>query len=161
MSNRVTLDQLTEMPIAEVAALPMDQIAMLVDDADAAMATAKRQKEWLHTALLQRFEDRAAGVRRSQNKDTGTVHLHEDGYDVTFDLPALPKWDQKKLALAEAEIRSWDEDPADYMVIKRSISETAFKAWPPSIRKVFEPARTVETGRPVIKLKAIAKGRAA
>ena len=38
--------------------------------------------------------------------------------------------------------------PADYVTTEIRVPESRFTAWPPRIRSVFEPARTVATGRP-------------
>ncbi len=52
------------------------------------------------------------------------------------------------LAVAVATIVAWGEDPADYVTTEIRVPESRFTAWPPRIRAVFEPARTVATGRP-------------
>ena len=44
-------------------------------------------------------------------------------------------------------IRGWGENPADYVDTKLSVSETSYKAWPPAIRDLFTPARTVKPGK--------------
>ena len=54
-------------------------------------------------------------------------------------------------SLAE-EIRTAGENPLDYLEIAFKVPERAYTAWPERIRKAFEPARTVQTGRPTYRL---------
>jgi len=147
MRNRITLDQIGDMPINEVAALPTDQLALLVDDAADALRQAKVIHDRLDEAVALRFADRAAQTRADAGKDTGTVHFEDNGFDVTVRLPKRVKWDQAGLAALVEEIRAGGEDPAQYVKTKYDVSEAAFAAWPESIRSAFAPARTVETGK--------------
>jgi hypothetical protein len=95
---------------------------------------------------------RATAPRRRgpsrRGKDTGRVRVPDDGFEVVADLPKKAAWDQPKLAAAVATIVAWGEDPADYVTTEIRVPESRFTAWPPRIRAVFEPARTVATGRP-------------
>lgn len=148
MSNRITLSQLREMDAAQASRLPVDHLAMLLDDVGALRADAKRFGDLLHDALHQRFSDAASAARRAEGKDTGRVRLAEDGFAVIADCPKKVEWDQPRLAAAVATIVAWGEDPADYVTTEIRVPEARFTAWPPRIRDVFAPARTVATGRP-------------
>jgi hypothetical protein len=39
--------------------------------------------------------------------------------------------------------------------IEVKVSETKFGAWPPAVRELFEPARTIKAGKPTYKLERI------
>ncbi len=59
--------------------------------------------------------------------------------------------------LAEAvEIirRDWHDDPGQYVRTELKVAETAYSSWPAAIRRLFEPARTVETGKPSYRIEA-------
>jgi len=148
MSNRTTLAQLREMDATEVARLPLDQLALLLDDLAALKADAKRLGDLLHDALHSRFGAAAAAARRAEGKDTGRVRLEEGGFEVVADLPKKMDWHQGRLADAVAVLREWGENPADYVATELRVPEARFTAWPPRIRALFEGARTVATGRP-------------
>lgn len=152
MSNRVTLAQLREMTGEQVAILPVDQIAALLEDVAELKADAKRLDDLLHQGMFARYADRAAELRRAQGKDTGTASITDGDFTVKADLPAKVEWDQAKLREAEATVRSWGEDPAEYLTAVLSVPESRFKAWPDTIKRVFAPARTVGAGRPTFKL---------
>ena len=59
------------------------------------------------------------------------------------------------MAEALATLRAWGESPADYVTTEVSVPESRFTAWPPRIRALFEPARTVAAGRPSYTLRSI------
>jgi hypothetical protein len=148
MSDRITLAQLREMNPADAARLPLDQLALLLDDLAALRADAKQFGELLHDALHARFGGAASTARRAEGKDTGRVRLEQDGFEIVADLPKKVEWQQAGLATAVTTLRTWGEDPADYVATELRVPEARFTAWPPRIRALFEPARTVATGRP-------------
>lgn len=160
MSNRVTLAQLRDMTGEQAATLPIDQIAALLEDVADQKASLKGLEDLLNTALATRYGEQAAMLRRGEGKNTGTVSIGDGEFVIKADLPKKVEWDQARLREAETVVRSWGEDPAQYLSAVLSVPESRYNAWPESIRKVFEPARTVGTGRPTFKIER-AKRRAA
>jgi hypothetical protein len=152
MSNRVTLAQAREMPAEEVAALPIEQIALLLEDVAELKATAKRSDDHLHAAMRVRFADKAAEVRKEKGTDTGTVRLKDGEYTVLADLPKKVVWDQDGLGQVERQLSDMGEPIADYISVKREVSERSYGAWPASLRKMFDPHRTLDVGKPTFKL---------
>ncbi len=58
---------------------------------------------------------------------------------------------------ADGDVAYWHprasgDDPSQYVEISLSVSERAFGAWPDAIRRTFEPARTLRTGKPTFRL---------
>ena len=151
-SNRTTLAQLREMDTGQVARLPVDHLALLAEDVAESKADTKRISEKLAAALDVRFGELATAARRAEGKDTGRVRFNVDDVEVVADLPRRTEWEQARLAEAVVALRGWGEDPADYVTTELSVSETRYGAWPPRIRALFEPARTVGTGRPFYSL---------
>ena len=152
LSNRTTLAQLRDMTALQAAALPIAELAALLDDAAEMKADAKRVSDLLHDALHARFGAAAAAARRTEGKDTGRVRLEEGGFELVADLPKRVEWNQARLAEAVQTLRDWGEDPADYVATELRVPEARFTAWPPRIRALFEPARTVGAGRPTYTL---------
>ena len=140
------------MPVGEIAALPAEQLALLQEDAEAALAAAKTLKDWLDGAINLRFAEKAHAARRDMGKDTGTVQLVDDGVIVVADLPKRVDWDQAQLRTLVERIRAEDDDPAEYVDVAFKVPERKYTAWPAGIRSAFEDARTVRTGKPVFKL---------
>lgn len=93
-NNRPSLDDIRTMPVGEIAKLPAEHLALLQDDADAALDAAKRLKEWLEGAIALRYAEAAATVRRAEGKDTGLVRFEDGTVIVAADLPKKVDWDQ-------------------------------------------------------------------
>jgi hypothetical protein len=152
LSNRTTLAQIREMDTGQIAQLPIDHLVLLADDVTELKADTKTLGDKLAIALHARFGDQAAVTRRMEGKDTGRVRFQVGGFEVVADLPKRTEWDQARLRDAVAVLRGWGEDPADYVAVEMSVPESRYAAWPPRIRALFEPARTVGTGRPTYTL---------
>ena len=150
--NAPTLDQLRTMPIGDIVTLPSEVLAVLQEDADAALKSAKSMKDWLDGAIVQKFGDRAREARAAIAKDTGIVRFSDGAITIVADLPKKVDWDQAKLAALVETIRGSGEDPGQYIEISFSVSERASGAWPDAIPRTFEPARTLRTGKPTFRL---------
>jgi hypothetical protein len=158
MRNRFTLEDIPGIAIGEIAALPPDQLALLAGEAAEAMERARRVKDRLDGALDVKYGARASTARAKTGKATGTVRLADGDFVITADLPKRVRWDQARLAEAVEIIRrDWHDDPAQYVRSELKVPETAYGSWPPAIRRLFEPARTVETGKPTYRIEAAGK----
>jgi hypothetical protein len=151
-TNRPRLGDIRTMPIGEIAELPAPVLALLQDEAEEAVKAARRLADWLNGAIALRYGDRAAAVRRAEEKDTGTIRLDDGEVTVIADLTKRVDWDQSELATLVAAIRAEDGDPAEYVDTVFRVPERKYAAWPRHIRTAFERARTVKTGRPSFKL---------
>jgi len=140
------------MDTGQIAQLPIDHLVLLADDVAELKADTKQVGDKFAAALHVRFGDQAAVTRRMEGKDTGRVRLLVDGVAIVADLPKRTEWQQARLAEAVAVLRGWGEDPADYVAVEMNVPESRYAAWPPRIRALFEPARTVGTGRPTYTL---------
>ena len=148
LANRPTLDSIRMLPIGEVAALPAEHLALLQEDAAAALDASKKAKDWIDGAIALRFADHVQALRREAGKDTGTVRFEQDGVTVVADLPKRVDWDQALIAGVVERIRAAGDDPTQYVDIAIKVPERKYTAWPESIRTAFAPARTVRTGKP-------------
>ena len=152
-TNRPHLETIRNVPIGEIAQLPAEHLALLQEDAAAALDAGKRLKEWIDSAIALRFADHAQALRREAGRDTGTIRFEQDGVTVVADLPKRVDWDQDRIAKLVERIRAGGDDPSQYVDIAIKVPERKYTAWPDHIRTQFEPARTVRTGKPSITLK--------
>lgn len=136
----MTCDELKDQSPSVLDALPIEVLANLQAQAEAHLADASQMVAILHGVFTRRY---AAGLN-----DTGTHRRIDGGYEIKVTVPKRTEWDQEEIAHAVGIIRGWGEDPADYVDTKITVSETKYKAWPPSIRDLFAPARTVKAGKP-------------
>ena len=148
LANRPTLDSIRMLPIGEVAALPAEHLALLQEDAAAALDASKKAKDWIDGAIALRFADHVQALRREAGKDTGPVRFEQDGVSVVADLPKRVDWDQALIAGVVERIRAAGDDPTQYVDIAIKVPERKYTAWPENIRTAFAPARTVRTGKP-------------
>jgi len=153
--NTPTPDDLPSLSVAEIAALPVELLAILQHDVDERLKRDKAAKVRLDGAMEVRFATRAAEERRAQAKDTGTVRFDEGDFTVVADLPKRVDWDQDRLAAMVARIRAAEDDPAQYVDITYKVPERKYTAWPEAIRAGFEPARTVGSGKPSFRLEVV------
>lgn len=153
MHNRVTIDDIPAMPLGDIAALPPDQLALLIEEAAGALDRARRLKDRLHGALDLKYGARACAARATGSKAIGAVRFQDGDFVVIADLPKRVRWDQTRLAEAVETIRrDWNDDPEQYVRSELKVAETAYASWPAAIRRLFDPARTVETGKPTYRI---------
>ena len=152
LSNRPTLEALRHMQMGDIVALSAEHLALLQSDAREAAEAAKRMQAWIESAIGLRYQQRAIAARGMAGKDTGTVRFQDGSVEITAELSKKVEWDQARLARLAEEIRTGGENPLDYLEIAFKVPERAYTAWPERIRKAFEPARTVQTGRPTYRL---------
>ena len=142
-------DNILNMSPSDLSALKATQLMAMKGELDAAASHVSKASAVLHTELHRRY---AAGLNKH-----GTTRLHDDGVEACVTLPKRVKWDQAELAKAVETIKSWGERPEDYVEIEIKVSETKYSAWPPAIASIFEPARTIETGKAKIELNSAKK----
>ena len=151
----VSAADLQNLTVQQIASLPAADLACLQQEATANFRKAKAVVDWLDGALSLRYKDRAHQARAQAEKDTGTVRFEDNGFTVVAELPKRVKWDQQRLKeIADLIATSWGENPADYVKVKFDVSERAYDSWPPRLKELFTPARTVETGKPSYELLA-------
>lgn len=151
-SNRPSLNAMGHLPIGEVINLPGEHLALLQEEARSTLDMARRAVEWIEGAIALRYEQRAIAARGAAGKDTGTVRFEDGPVTVVAELSKKVDWDQRRLADLVERIRAGGEDPGQYVEVSFKVAERAYAAWPERIRTVFEPARTVRTGRQTFKL---------
>jgi len=145
--NRPRLGDLPTMPIGEIAELPATVLALLQEEADASLKSARSLAHWLNGAISLRYGERAAAARLTEGKDTGTVRFDDGDCTIVADLTKRVDWDQDELATLVSAIRAEDGDPTEYVDTAYKVPERKYAAWPRHIRTAFERARTVKTGK--------------
>jgi hypothetical protein len=152
MTNRVMLAQLRNMQIHEVSNLPVEQLAMLLEEMSVLKADCKSLDNILHTALVDRFSTSASDIRQAAGKDTGTIRMAIGVNTIIADLPKDVEWDQAALKTAVDTIAKQGEPIEQYVNVKYTVPESRYSAWPDSLKAIFEPARSVGVGRETYKI---------
>ncbi len=150
------LNAIGQIHLAELETMPLPDLENIIQQVEAVKTSVRHYDVVLQSALNRRFGERAQQLRQAAGKQTGTVRLEDDGYRVIADLPKRVEYDQGQLHAAVAVLREWHENPEDYVTLEIKVAEARYNAWPPAIRQLFEPARTVKTGKPSFKLEQLA-----
>jgi hypothetical protein len=150
--NHPNLEQLRDLPIGEVASLPADQLALLQDEAEEVLRATKASKTRIDDALMAKYADAAAALRRAAGKDTGIVRIQDGPVTVVADLSKRVDWDQTTLASLVEQIKTDGDDPTEYVDIAFKVSERKYNSWPNHVQAAFQDARTVRTGKESFKL---------
>ncbi|MBX6324280.1 MAG: hypothetical protein IRY94_20900, partial [Rhodospirillaceae bacterium] len=135
-----------------IARLSAPELASLLADLAEEKAALGAVESGLHDALDRRYGARLRQKQAELRRTTGIIRLEDNGFEVIIDLPKRVRWDQARLASIVEKIRASGEDPTDYVRIEYRVPERAYSAWPASIRSVFQPARTVESGKPTYRI---------
>jgi hypothetical protein len=154
--NTPTPDDLPSLSAAEVAALPVELLAILQREIDERLKRDKAAKTHFDAGLAVRYATRATEERQAAGKDTGTVRFDDGDFTVVADLPKRVDWDQDRLADMAARIRDAGDDPSEYVDLAYKVPERKYAAWPEAIRQGFEPARTVRPG--TLKVEIVPQG---
>jgi hypothetical protein len=150
--NHITLDALVRLPMSEIVALPAAELARLQKEAEDALRKAKLTVAWLNGALSQKYAERAKAARADAGKDFGAVRLTDGDITIVAELDKKVVWDESQLSVLMERIAADGENPRDYVEVSLRVSERRYAAWPPYIRKAFEPARAVKAGRETFEL---------
>lgn len=144
--------QLTEMSVAQLEALPPDQLAEVQHNLEQLQDWTKQARAKLDAALVRRFGELERAARADSGKDFGTVHFSDGPLRVTADQPKRVSWDQPQLAAIAQRIAASGERVEDYLDVEFSVPESRFNNWPNALRSQFEAARTVKPGKPSFRL---------
>lgn len=146
-TNHPTTAELERLPVAAIAALPADQLALLQDEVDTLLDTAKRLSSRLESALALRYAERTQGLRQALQKDSGTIRFHDGEVVVVAETPRTIEWQQDVLADLVQRIQASGETVTDYVELVYRVPERRFNAWPTAIRERFAAARRIKPGK--------------
>lgn len=152
MSNRVTMAQAMQMPVTEVANLPIGILHLLMEDVAEAKAAAKKADDHLFAALHLRFSAQMHENRKANGTDTGRARLDAEDYVVMSDLPKRVSWDADGLRQVARQLEATGEPVSDYIQVRMDVPEKSYLGWPQSLKKMFDPHRTVGVGKETFKI---------
>lgn len=155
--ENINIHTITHTPVGELTKLSAGQLNDFLCAANESLDNAKRTKQWIESVIGLKYKERLQAKRHRLEKDTGTIHIEDEGFKLTSEISKRPAWDQKKLIQIIADIQKQGDDPSEYVTVTTNykVPESKYSAWPRSIQKVFDPARTLKTGNPTYSLAPI------
>lgn len=148
----LSLQQAQKLSIGELAGVSALELMHVQAEAANYLRNAKELKDWIDGAIAMKYDQKVSDLRQQLGKETGTVNFDDDGIRVSSDLPKKPVWDQSQLSEIAQRISASGDNPAEFLDITYKVAERKYTAWPESLRTVFEPARTLKTGKPTFRL---------
>lgn len=131
-------------PIGEVVNYTPGRLYDLHKEASVNFDDARKTKEWVESAIDRKYQEKVRAKRSRLEKDTGTIHIEDDGFRLTSDVPKKVEWDQGKLRHIIAELLSKGANIDDLVSTTYHISERRYTDWPSTLQSAFVPARTVK-----------------
>lgn len=163
--NSISMEDLLTMTPADLEALTVDQLLLIQQEIVEEATRIKNIKTIYDSVLNKRYTESIARAYEAKDNTYGKATFSDDSqkdYVVEVETPKNVKWDDEAMKAGEAVIRDkWEENPEDYITFTRKIPEATFNAWPPAIKKVFAPARSVTAGKRKISIKLVEEVEAA
>ena len=155
-----TVMPVAEMSVAQIAALPVDQLQEAHVNLLTLQTAIKGVLDRFTAALDQRYVEQAIAVRQANGRDFGVCHLTDGPLRITVDVPKRVQWDQAQLAEIAQRIAAAGDKVSDYIDTDYSVSESRFNAWPSTLKETFTKARTVKPGKASYRLALVQETQA-
>jgi hypothetical protein len=143
--ENLTPNDIEGLSVTDLAELPAGALADLQRRVAAEARTSRTRAEKLNAALLHRYERAAGAAYVDAGKDTGTLHLDDDGHDVEVRIDKDVHWDQEALVAILGELP--DDLARFYAKTSFTIEERKYNSAPPDLRSLFARARTVKAAK--------------
>lgn len=140
-----------ETMIAQVDALD-DQIFKLTQTIADEVNALQLKKSEVNALLNMEIEKAAEEQLSGKDYGCGTANIETTRHKVKVVVRKSVKWDEAELIKIREKIVEAGQNPAVFIKEKLSVSETAYKNFPIEIQNELLPARTVEAGKPSIKI---------
>lgn len=155
-----TVMPVAEMSVAQIAALPADQLQEAHVNLLTLQTAIKGVLDRFTAALDQRYAEQAIAARQANGRDFGVCHLTDGSLRITVDVPKRVQWDQAQLAEIAQRIAAAGDKVSDYIDTDYSVSESRFNAWPSTLKETFTKARTVKPGKASYRLALVQETQA-
>ena len=150
--TKLTIQDILHIPIGVVAKYNPKDLYQLVAEVSTQLEQAKRTKQWLESAIALKYEEQIRAKRLRLEKDTGTIHLEDNGFKLTTEVLKKVEWDQSKLAKIVATIVVNGGVLSDYVESYYHVPESKYNGWSETVKNLFAPARTLTLGKANYKL---------
>jgi hypothetical protein len=149
-TNLIT--EVSQIPIGTLAGYRPEQLHDLLAEARKELERAKTTKQWIDAAISLKYQEQVQAKRLRLEKDSGIIHLEDDGFKISCDVVKKVEWDQEALAKVAERIVLGGGIVSNYMQTCYKISERDYKNWPAGIQTLFVQARSIRLGNPTYEL---------
>jgi len=152
MSNLPTLFELKEMGSEEVQALPVKHMGDLYAEANKLTSDIKAAKLILDIAVQNKYSVKIADKYASKGEVYGAITVDDDDAKIKIDRPKKVDWSADELSKIETSLIDSEWNVEDFITTKLSVSESRFGTMASQFKAMFEPARTVKSGKTKISI---------
>ncbi|WP_375331661.1 hypothetical protein [Candidatus Tisiphia endosymbiont of Temnostethus pusillus] len=145
-------DNVLHVPIGSLAKYQIQDLYQLLQQVSEQLEQAKKTREWLLSAISLKYGEHVRAKRLRLEKDTGIIHLEDNGFKISCDVVKKVEWDQQKLAKIATDILVNGGNLNDFVETYYNVLEAKYNSWSSTIKNIFEPARTLKLGKPIYKL---------
>jgi hypothetical protein len=149
-TNLIT--EISQIPIGTLASYRPEQLHDLLAEARKELERAKTTKQWIEAAISLKYQEQVQAKRLRLEKDSGIIHLEDDGFKISCDVVKKVEWDQEALAKVAERIALGGGIVSNYMQTCYKISERDYKNWSTGIQTLFSPARSIRLANPTYEL---------
>jgi len=144
----VTLDEMLHTSIGSLINYSPKLLYQLQKRANDNLNTARKARQWLENAIGIKYEEKIRAKRSMTAKDTGVIHIDDNGYRLTSEIKKKIIWEQEALANLAAEIANSGDNVSDYIEITYHVYERKYNEFSEEVRKVFDAARQIDLCKP-------------
>ena len=116
------------------------------------MTELARAEKFMEAEIMKLAHNQLAEQFNASDYGTGTASIKVGDYKVKVVISKKVSYEQDGLKAIFEQLAANQEEPTEYIKVKYDVSEAAYKVWPSSLQKMFEPCRTVEPSKPTIKI---------
>jgi hypothetical protein len=150
--------EMLHVPIGTLAKYRAEELHRLLFQVSEELERVKRTRQWIEAAIAMKYEEQICAKRLRLEKDSGVIHLEDDGFRVTGDVAKKVEWDQKKLQKVIADLMAKGVQIDNYVDTIYHVPESKFNEWSTTLQSVFTIARNVKHGTAKYKLTKLNDG---
>lgn len=128
------------------------QLYEYLTEANKRLDEAKKFREWIHSAIALKYDPFVKAKRLRMEKDCGIIHIDEQNFKITNDIPKKTLWRQDILGKLLAGFVAKGGNIPDYVEVTYHIPEAKYNALPEKIKHQVNAARIIRLGNPVYKI---------
>lgn len=155
--TQITLEQAQHLQIGELANLSAEQLYQLWVDNSLSLDSSRKLKQWLESAIALKYQDQIKSKRARLDKETGIIHIEDDGIKISADIHKKVEWQQDVLKKIVDDLKQSNVDTSEYVNVTYKVPESKYVSWPKSVQHIFDAARLLRTGIPSYKLSKLQK----
>ena len=147
LTNHKSLEEMINVPIGELAKYGARELCQLQVEADNNLHNSKKIKQWIEAAINMKYENHIKAKRARLQKDTGIVHIEDDGYQISSTVVKKVTWEQEELENIYEEISQNGIDASEYIEKYYHVPELNYINCPANLRTLLDKARILELGK--------------